>query len=163
MWGERRNRTELIELLRRAVTAGVDLVEIVAGAGPVAMEDLVREALAPYPPGLMLAWRTGPVRPELVLGALDRLGVRQVDLLVVPASRRAQAQSLVESGSARRIALAFGDGQPSSQTPDPATAIRSDRALVWADGIHTPMIAPADLSELDGALIPATPPAAGPG
>ncbi|MHB1717779.1 MAG: aldo/keto reductase, partial [Acidimicrobiales bacterium] len=49
IWGEPRDRAECIRVLRRAVELGVELIDTADSYGPAVSEDLIREALHPYP------------------------------------------------------------------------------------------------------------------
>lgn len=95
IWGEPRDRDECIRVLRRAVELGVDLIDTADSYGPFISEDLIREALHPYPDGLVIATkggltRTGPGdwRPvgrgdylrQCVEMSLRRLAVDRIDL-----------------------------------------------------------------------------------
>src|ERR1700761_7739818 len=48
IWGEPRDRTEAIRVLRRAAELGVDLFDTADSYGPFVAEDLLRKALHPY-------------------------------------------------------------------------------------------------------------------
>ncbi|HEX3706376.1 MAG TPA: aldo/keto reductase [Mycobacteriales bacterium] len=95
VWGEPRDRDECIRVLRRAVDLGVDLIDTADSYGPYVSEDLIREALHPYPAGLVIATKGGltragpgdwrPVgRPaylrQCVEMSLRRLAVERIDL-----------------------------------------------------------------------------------
>ncbi|HET6915635.1 MAG TPA: aldo/keto reductase [Acidimicrobiales bacterium] len=95
IWGEPRDRSECIQVLRRAVDLGVDFIDTADSYGPYVSEDLIREALHPYPEGLVIATkagltRTGPNqwhavgRPEYlrqqVEMSLRRLATERLDL-----------------------------------------------------------------------------------
>jgi len=95
IWGEPRDRSECIRVLRRAVELGVDFIDTADSYGPYVSEDLIREALHPYPEGLVVATkagltRTGPNqwhavgRPEYlrqqVEMSLRRLATERIDL-----------------------------------------------------------------------------------
>jgi pyridoxine 4-dehydrogenase len=95
IWGEPSDRDECLAVLRRAVDLGVNLIDTADSYGPFVSEDLIREALYPYPPDLVIATkggltRTGPSqwhpvgRPEYlrqcVEMSLRRLGVERIDL-----------------------------------------------------------------------------------
>jgi pyridoxine 4-dehydrogenase len=56
VWGEPRDRSAAIAVLRRAVELGVDLFDTADSYGPFVAEDLLREALHPYP-GITIATR----------------------------------------------------------------------------------------------------------
>jgi aryl-alcohol dehydrogenase-like predicted oxidoreductase len=95
VWGPPRDPAGAIEVLRRSVELGVTLIDTADSYGPNVAEELVREALYPYPDSLALATkaglsRSGPNqwqpcgRPEYLRqqceGSLRRLGVDQIDL-----------------------------------------------------------------------------------
>ncbi len=95
VWGEPRDRGEAIRVLRRAVELGVTFIDTADSYGPYISEELIREALHPYPRDLAIATkaglvRTGPSewhplgRPEYlrqeVEMSLRRLGLERIDL-----------------------------------------------------------------------------------
>ena len=95
VWGPPRDHDEAIRVLRRAVELGVNFIDTADSYGPFVSEELIHEALHPYPDGLLIATkgglaRTGPNqwppvgRPEYlrqcVEMSLRRLGVEQIDL-----------------------------------------------------------------------------------
>jgi pyridoxine 4-dehydrogenase len=95
IWGEPRNREECLRVLRRCVELGVNLIDTADAYGPFVSEDLIREALHPYPDGLVIATkggltRSGPGdwravgRPEYlrqcVEMSLRRLRLERIDL-----------------------------------------------------------------------------------
>ena len=51
IWGDPPDREEAKRVLRRAVELGVDLIDTADSYGPYVSEDLIREALHPYPEG----------------------------------------------------------------------------------------------------------------
>ena len=63
IWGPPRIVPEAIRVLRRAIELGVDLIDTADSYGPYISEELIREALYPYPPGLVIATKAGLVRP----------------------------------------------------------------------------------------------------
>jgi pyridoxine 4-dehydrogenase len=63
IWGEPKDRDECIRVLRRAVELGVNLIDTADAYGPYVSEDLIREALYPYPEGLVIATKGGLTRP----------------------------------------------------------------------------------------------------
>jgi pyridoxine 4-dehydrogenase len=95
VWGPPDDRDETIRVLRRAVELGVNFIDTANSYGPFVSEELIREALAPYPDDLVIATkagllRTGPdvwiplgfpgyLRQELEL-SLRRLAVERIDL-----------------------------------------------------------------------------------
>jgi aryl-alcohol dehydrogenase-like predicted oxidoreductase len=62
VWGPPRDHDEAIRVLRRAVDLGVDLIDTADSYGPYVSEDLICEALYPYPRGLVIATKAGLVR-----------------------------------------------------------------------------------------------------
>ncbi|MGX6448585.1 aldo/keto reductase [Patulibacter sp. S7RM1-6] len=62
VWGEPADRDEAIRVLRRAVELGVDFIDTADSYGPFVSEQLIAEALHPYPGGLVLATKAGLTR-----------------------------------------------------------------------------------------------------
>lgn len=62
IWGEPSDRREAIAVLRRAVELGINLIDTADSYGPYIAEDLISEALYPYPSGLVIATKAGLVR-----------------------------------------------------------------------------------------------------
>jgi pyridoxine 4-dehydrogenase len=62
VWGEPEDREEAIRVLRRAVELGVDFIDTADSYGPFVAEELIREALHPYPEGLTIATKAGLTR-----------------------------------------------------------------------------------------------------
>jgi aryl-alcohol dehydrogenase-like predicted oxidoreductase len=62
IWGEPSNRAEAVAVLRRAVELGINLIDTADSYGPYVAEELIREALYPYPKGLVIATKAGLVR-----------------------------------------------------------------------------------------------------
>src|SRR5271170_5843931 len=63
VWGPPRNHAEAIEVLRRSVELGVNLIDTADSYGPNVAEELIHEALHPYPEGLTIATKAGFTRP----------------------------------------------------------------------------------------------------
>ncbi len=95
VWGEPADRDGAIAVLRRAVELGVNLIDTADSYGPAVSEELIAEALRPYPQDLVIATKGGFTRPgpgqwvpngrpdylrEACEGSLRRLGVNQIDL-----------------------------------------------------------------------------------
>src|SRR3954447_25519292 len=62
IWGDPPDRAEAIRVLRRAVELGVNFIDTADCYGPYVSEELIREALHPYPEGLVIATKAGLVR-----------------------------------------------------------------------------------------------------
>jgi aryl-alcohol dehydrogenase-like predicted oxidoreductase len=82
IWGEPRDRDEARRVLRRAVELGVNFIDTADAYGPDVSEELIAEALHPYPDDLVVATkggltRSGPGRwdadgrPEHLVRALE--------------------------------------------------------------------------------------------
>ena len=95
IWGPPKDHDESIRVLRRAVELGVNFIDTADSYGPHVSEELIAEALHPYPAGLVIATkggllRTGPnqwpinAKPdhlkEALEGSLQRLKIDQIDL-----------------------------------------------------------------------------------
>src|SRR5205823_5089121 len=95
IWGPPKNRTEAIAVLRRAMELGVNFIDTADSYGPNVSEELIAEALSPYPSGLVIATKGGWNRPgpnqwthdatpahlrKAVEGSLRRLRVERIDL-----------------------------------------------------------------------------------
>ncbi|MEO3785188.1 aldo/keto reductase [Actinocorallia sp. B10E7] len=70
-WGARGDREDAVRLLRHAVMRGVDLIDTAGDYGPGLAEELVAEALHPYPVGLAVATKGGIVRTSATEWHLD--------------------------------------------------------------------------------------------
>ena len=95
IWGPPRDHDEAIAVLRRALELGVNLIDTADSYGPDVSEELIAEALHPYPADLLIATkggllRTGPGRwppdgspqhlREACEGSLRRLKLDAIDL-----------------------------------------------------------------------------------
>jgi pyridoxine 4-dehydrogenase len=96
IWGEPADRDEALWVLRRAVDLGINLIDTADSYGPYVSEELIAEALRPYPPDLVIATKGGLVRPapgspwepvgrppylrQCVEMSLRRLGLDRIDL-----------------------------------------------------------------------------------
>jgi len=63
IWGEPPDPGAARALLRRVVELGVNLIDTADSYGPEVSERLIREALHPYPKGLVIATKGGLLRP----------------------------------------------------------------------------------------------------
>jgi aryl-alcohol dehydrogenase-like predicted oxidoreductase len=63
VWGPPKDRGAAIQVLRHAVDLGVDFIDTADAYGPATSEELIAEALAPYPTGLVIATKGGLTRP----------------------------------------------------------------------------------------------------
>ncbi|MBG1232575.1 aldo/keto reductase [Aestuariivirga litoralis] len=94
IWGPPADRAAAIATLRRLPELGVNFIDTADSYGPDVSEELIREALHPYP-GLIVATKAGLTREgpdrwtpkgdpkyliERAKGSLKKLGVEQIDL-----------------------------------------------------------------------------------
>jgi pyridoxine 4-dehydrogenase len=63
VWGEPANRAEAVRVLRRAVELGINFIDTADSYGPGVSEEIIAEALHPYPAGLVIATKGGFDRP----------------------------------------------------------------------------------------------------
>lgn len=90
------DRDEAIRVLRRAVELGITFIDTADSYGPEISENLIAEALHPYPDDLLIATKAGFLRPgpsrwdadgrperlkECVEGSLRRLRLEAIDLI----------------------------------------------------------------------------------
>jgi pyridoxine 4-dehydrogenase len=95
VWGPPRERAQAHRVLRRALELGVDFIDTADSYGPHVDEELIAEALHPYPKGLVIATKGGLVRPkpsrwdedgrpahlrQAIDGSLKRLKLERIDL-----------------------------------------------------------------------------------
>ncbi len=62
VWGPPEDHDEAIRVLRRAVELGVDFIDTADSYGPYVAEELIREALHPYPDQVVIATKAGLTR-----------------------------------------------------------------------------------------------------
>lgn len=128
IWGEPADRPEALRVLRRAIELGVDLIDTADAYGPNVSENLIREALAPYPSELVIATKGGLVRPgpgvwnrdgrpehlrRAIDASLERLGLERIALyqLHAPDAKVPFAESvrelarLKDAGKIRHVGL----------------------------------------------------------
>jgi len=63
VWGEPADRPEAVRVLRRAVELGINFIDTADSYGPAVSEEIIAEALHPYPTGLVIATKGGFDRP----------------------------------------------------------------------------------------------------
>ena len=128
IWGPPKDHDEAIRVLRRAVELGVDFIDTADAYGPYISEELIREALHPYPAGLVIATKAGQVRTGpnewIPVGraeylrqecemSLRRLGVDRIDLFQlhridpkVPREEQfGELKKLQDEGKVRHVGL----------------------------------------------------------
>jgi aryl-alcohol dehydrogenase-like predicted oxidoreductase len=63
IWGDPPDREEAKRVLRRVVELGITFIDTADSYGPDVSEELIAEALHPYPPDLVIATKGGLMRP----------------------------------------------------------------------------------------------------
>ena len=95
IFGPPRDRDECKRVLRRALELGINFIDTADSYGPYVSEELIAEALHPYPEGLVIATKAGLERPgpdqwtpngrpehlrRALDGSLKRLRLERIDL-----------------------------------------------------------------------------------
>ncbi len=95
VWGPPRDHAEALRVLRRVVDLGINFIDTADSYGPYVSEELIAEALHPYPSHLVIATKGGLVRPgpglwqsngrpehlrQACEGSLKRLKLECIDL-----------------------------------------------------------------------------------
>jgi pyridoxine 4-dehydrogenase len=95
IWGPPKDPATAIAVLRRSIELGVNFIDTADSYGPNVSEELIAEALAPYPKDLVIATKGGWNRPgpnqwthdaspahlrEAVEGSLKRLRLDRIDV-----------------------------------------------------------------------------------
>ena len=95
VWGPPKDRTHALRVLRRAYELGCNFFDTADSYGPYVDEELIAEALHPYPKDLVIATKGGLVRPRAsrwdedgrpehlrraLEGSLRRLKLERIDL-----------------------------------------------------------------------------------
>jgi aryl-alcohol dehydrogenase-like predicted oxidoreductase len=125
IWGPPKDRQAAIAVLRRAVELEVNFVDTADSYGPAVSEELIAEALYPYPKGFVIATKGGWNRPgpnqwthdaspkhlrEALEGSLKRLRLDRIELYQLHApdpaiSFDASVETLAELQSEGKIHL----------------------------------------------------------
>lgn len=128
VWGEPADRANAVRVVRRAVELGVDFIDTADAYGPDVSEQIIAEALHPYPEGVRIATkvgfaRTGPDRwiplgrPEylrqqtelslrkLRVDALDLLQLHRVDPDVPAEEQFGVLRELQQEGKVKALGL----------------------------------------------------------
>ncbi len=128
VWGEPADRAEALRVLRRAVSSGVTFIDTADSYGPYVSEELIREALHPYPDDVVIATKAGFVRTgpnqwhtvgrpaylrqevemslrRLKLERLDLLQLHRIDPDVPLADQLGELARLRDEGKIRHIGL----------------------------------------------------------
>jgi aryl-alcohol dehydrogenase-like predicted oxidoreductase len=159
IWGQPADRDEAMAVLRHAVELGVTFIDTADSYGPHVSEELIRDALHPYPEELVIATkggleRTGPGRwpingrPEHLIeaceGSLRRLKLEQIPLYqlhrpdpqVPLADSLGALVTLKEQGKIRHIGLSNVDAEQlrRAQRLTPVVSVQNRYNLVDRGG-----------------------------
>src|ERR1700749_5123575 len=128
VWGPPADKAASLATLRHAIELGVNLIDTADSYGPGTSEELIAEALYPYPAGLVIATKGGWERPgpgqwthnaspkhltQALEGSLKRLQLDRIDIYQLHAPDNAVSfeasvealASLREQGKIRHVAL----------------------------------------------------------
>lgn len=134
IWGDPPDRAEALRVLRRAVELGANFIDTADSYGPYVSENLIKEALHPYPDDLLIGTkagllRTGPgewhtlgdpkyLRQEVEMSlrrlGLERIGLFQlhrVDPRFPVADQIGELRDLQQEGKIHHIGLSEVDSQ----------------------------------------------------
>jgi pyridoxine 4-dehydrogenase len=146
IWGDPPDRESALAVLRRAVELGVNLIDTANSYGPEVSEELIADALYPYPDDLVIATKGGLERSgpgqwhrnahpdhlrEACEGSLKRLRVERIDLyqLHAPDPNVPVAESLGElnalqnEGKIRHVGISNFDVEQLAQARELATVV----------------------------------------
>jgi len=101
VWGPPRDHDEAIRVLRRAIELGVNFVDTADSYGPYVAEELICEALHPYPEGLVIATKAGLTR----FGPITRSGPSEWPPVGRPEYLRQEAEMSIRRMKLDRIDL----------------------------------------------------------
>jgi aryl-alcohol dehydrogenase-like predicted oxidoreductase len=128
IWGPPADKAAALATLRRAIELDVNLIDTADSYGPATSEELIAEALYPYPAGLVIATKGGWERPgpgqwthnaspkhliEALEGSLKRLRLDRIDIYQLHAPDNAVSfeasiealAALRKQGKIRHVAL----------------------------------------------------------
>src|SRR3954453_16251255 len=182
IWGPPEDHDEAIRVLKRAYELGVNLIDTADSYGPEVSEQLIAEALHPYPEDLVIATkaglrRTGPgewprdARPERIKecceGSLRRLRLDRIDLYQlhapdpeVPLEESMGAlRELQEEGKVRHIGVSNTSPEDLQRAREVVEVVSAQSRFSLTDRAQEPVL---DACERDGiAFIPWFPLATG--
>ncbi len=128
IWGEPAHRGTAIDVVRRAVELGVDFIDTADSYGPDVSEEILAEALHPYPEGVRIATKVGFTRPgpnrwvavgrpeylrqqtelslrKLRVDSLDLLQLHRIDAKVDAGEQFATLRDLQQEGKVKALGL----------------------------------------------------------
>ncbi|RKN07027.1 aldo/keto reductase [Streptomyces radicis] len=182
VWGGARDPREAVRVLRRAVDLGITFLDTADSYGPFTAELLVREALHPYPSGVVIATKAGFVRPgpgqwvplgrpeylrqqvelslrNLALDRIDLFQLHRVDPQVPLAEQIGVLGELRVEGKIRHIGLSQVSAATLAEAGRTAPIVAVQNRYNLADRADDDVLAYAEAHDM--AFIPWTPLAKG--
>src|ERR1700694_198473 len=126
IWGPPKDRNKALVVLRRAVELDINFIDTADSYGPNVSEELIAEALYPYPAGLVIATKGGWNRPgpnqwthdatpkhlaQALEGSLTRLRLDRIDVYqlhapdpLVPLDASVETLALLRNEGTLRLA-----------------------------------------------------------
>ena len=146
VWGDPPDRESARAVLQRAVELGVNLIDTADSYGPEVSEELIADALYPYPDDLVIATKGGLERSgpgqwhrnahpdhlrEACEGSLKRLRVERIDLYqlhaldpnVPVAESLGELNALQNEGKVRHVGISNFDADGLAQARELATVV----------------------------------------
>jgi pyridoxine 4-dehydrogenase len=128
VWGPPKDRSDAVRVLRRVVDLGINFIDTADSYGPNVSEEIIAEALYPYPAGLVIATKAGFDRPgpdqwvtngkpehlraacdgslkRLKLDRIDLFQLHRIDDKVPAADQLGTLKDLQAQGKIRHIGL----------------------------------------------------------
>jgi len=170
VWGDPPDRDAAHAVLRRAVELEVNLIDTANSYGPEVSEELIAEALYPYPDELVIATKGGLERSgpgqwhrnghpdhlrEACEGSLRRLRLERIDLYqlhapdpnVPIADSLGELNALQNEGKIRHIGVSNFDIEQLAQARELSTIVSVQNRYSIDDRQHEPVL---EVSERDG-------------
>jgi pyridoxine 4-dehydrogenase len=182
VWGDPPDREAARAVLRRAVELDVNLIDTADSYGPHVSEELIAEALYPYPDDLVIATKGGLERSgpgqwhrnghpehlrEACEGSLKRLRLERIDLYqlhapdpnVPIADSLGELNALQNEGKIRHIGVSNFDSEQLAQARELSTIVSVQNRYSFSDREQEPVL---EACERDGlGFLPWFPLAAG--